>query len=153
MIFDMKTEYIKIYIDRLINEEQFEQEGKLPGSILELNETEAKASDINYDISAYLADDHLVMNFDADCSIQMPCKICNELTNLEIKLSHQTLLLPLSEIKKGVFEASESIREQILLNIPPFAECQGNCPEREFVKKFLKKHDPAGETYKPFQGL
>lgn len=149
----MKQDYIKIYIDRLANEENFEQQGTLPSSILELNPSEASASDIAYDLKAYLADDHLILNFEASCQIKLPCKICNEPTTVDIKCLNQTILIPLSEVKKGAWEASDSIREQILLSIPPFAECEDSCPEREFVKKFLKNQSPQAETYKPFQGL
>lgn len=149
----MNTDHIRIYIDRLANEGEFEQDGVLPASILELDQREVESSDIDYKLKAYIADDHLVINFDASCTLKLPCKICNEKTTFDVKCMHQTLLEPLTEVKKGVFEATRCIREQILLSIPPFIECGGNCPEREFVKKFLKSQDTDTETYKPFQGL
>ena len=149
----MNKEYIKIFIDRLVNEGEFSQAGHLPAAILELNQGEGQASDISYNLKAYITDDHLLINFDASCEITVPCKICNEATKVAIKVSKQTHSEPLEEVKKGAFEAASCIREAILLAVPEFTECGGNCPEREFVKKFLKSQNSQAETYQPFQGL
>lgn len=149
----MNKEYIKIFIDRLLNEGEFTQSGQLPEEILELNPSEGKASPIAYNLKAYIADDHLVINFDANCDVTLPCRICNENTTIAIKLAKQIHLEPLEDVKKGAFEAASCVRSAILLALPGFAECGGNCPEREFVKKFLKKQNSQTETYQPFQGL
>lgn len=149
----MNKEYIKIFIDRLVNEGEFFQQGELPGDILELNSSESTSGPIHYSLKAYITDDHLVVTFDAACDITLPCKICNESTAIKIKLTKQNHLEPLEEVKKGAFEAASCIRNAVLLAIPEFTECGGNCPEREFVKKFLKSQNSQAETYQPFQGL
>lgn len=152
IIEPMNTAYIQIFIDRLVNEGEFTQNGSLPQDILDLK-GEIKSSNITYALKAYITDGHLLLNFDASCDITLPCKICNEDTKIAISLVKQTHLESLEEIKKGVYDASMCIRNAILLLIPDFAECNGNCPEREFVNKFLKKKDSQTETYQPFQGL
>ena len=149
----MKKEEIKIYIDRLANEGEFEQNGLLPASLLELSENDGKASEIAYKLKAYIADEHLVVTFDASCNLQLPCKICNELTPYQIDCAKQTHLEPLNGLRKGFFEASSCLRDAILLNVPPYCECLGNCPERTHLKKFLKQEHESAEVYHPFQGL
>lgn len=151
MIRDMNHDYIKIFIDRLVNEGEFVQSGHLPWDILELKQGESEGSNVSYALKAYMTDGHLVLTFDASCDISVPCKICNENTKLTIALTKQTHLEPLEEIKKGAYDASICIRNAILLQIPDFAECHGACPEREFINKFLKNSQT--ETYQPFQGL
>lgn len=153
MIENMNKEYIKIFIDRLLNEGEFSQKGTLEGDILELKEGEGKAFNLCYDLKAYITDGHLLITFDTSCDITRACKICNENTSVSIKLKKQTHSEPIEEIKKGAYEASVCIRDAILLALPEFVECGGNCPEREFVKKFLKSQNSQAETYQPFQGL
>lgn len=153
MIAGMNTNTIKIFIDRLVNEGEFSQKGQFDSSFIELKGPEKIDGDISYDLKAYITDDHLVINFDTSCNILMPCKICNELTPVAIKCIKQSHLEPLENVKKGVFDASSCIRDAILLAMPDFTECQGNCPEREFIKKFLKTENQQAETYQPFKGL
>jgi hypothetical protein len=65
---------------------------------------------------------------------------------------------PLAELEGPVFDYAFLIRETLLLQTPPFAECNGgNCSERTEVNKYLKKptevkihHQP---TYFPFSDL
>ncbi len=149
----MNTENINIFIDRLVNEGQFSQKGELPAALLELTSSDGQAQNIDYLVNAYITDDHLIINFDVKAKLQLPCKICNELTTFSLECLKQTHLVPLNEIKKGLFEAADLIRQTVLLNIPPYCECEGNCPERAFVNKFLKKEAAEPETYHPFQGL
>ena len=149
----MKQDYLKIFIDRLQNEGEFSQSGELPASILDLSADEALAEPIQYKLSAYIADDHLVMNFDASCQIKLPCKICNEFTTADIQCPKQTYLEPLNDIKKGMFEATSVIREAILLNLPPYIECEGHYPARNDLKKYLKSENKQAEVYQPFQDL
>ena len=149
----MENNQIKIFIDRLANEGDFQQNGELDASVLGLKKDDALSGNILYNLKAYLADEHLVLNFDASCQLKLPCTVCNEFTSYNIDLKKQSALEPLNEVKKGVYDASQCIRDAILLQVPPYYECQGNCPERESIKKYLKAAHTDNESYNPFQNL
>jgi hypothetical protein len=40
-------------------------------------------------------------------------------------------------MKSGVFSLGPYIRETIFLNLPKYSECEGLCPERAVIKKYL----------------
>lgn len=94
---------------------------------------------------AYVTSDHLILKLQAKTVTWLPCSICNELTEVPLSLSDFYHAEPLSEIP-SVFDFSELLREDILLQLPLFVECGGNCPHREEIKKFLK--NPAEESVK-----
>lgn len=94
---------------------------------------------------AYVTGDHLILKLQAKTMARLPCSICNELTEVPLSLSDFYHAEPLSDIP-SVFNFSELLREDILLQLPLFVECGGNCPQREEIKKFLKK--PAEESAK-----
>lgn len=137
----MNTDSIKIFIDRLKVEGEFKEKGLLNPRILELDPKEAVASDISYDLTAYLVDEQLIVTFSASCTIDMPCKICNEFSAEKITINKNTQDIELSDIKKGVYDASTLIRESILLQTPPFHECNGQCKERSNITNYFKKQD------------
>jgi hypothetical protein len=147
----MKNNDLHIFIDRLVNEGEFEHSGTLDPAILGLNEQECIAGPILYQLKAYLADDHLVVTFDVKSLLKIPCKICNEFTDYDVNCTKQTHLEPLNELKKGFYDASECLTEAILINIPPFYECEGNCPQRASLAPFLKKETK--KIYSPFDEL
>jgi uncharacterized metal-binding protein YceD (DUF177 family) len=149
----MNKEEIKIFIDRLVNEGEFVQSGQLSPSLLELDINEGVCGPLTYSIKAYVTDEHLLVTFDTSCELKLPCKICNEPSVYSINCPKQTHLEPLEDVKKGCFDAVDCIRETILLNIPPYWECEGHCKQREAINKFLKKSDKESEAYHPFQGL
>jgi len=148
----MITTSIKIFIDRLKVEGDFNETGALDSSILELDPKDATSSDIRYDLNAYLVDEQLIITFSASCTLMMPCKICNEFSNEKIFIEKSTQDIELSDIKKGVYDAAGLIRESILLQMPPFHECDGNCKERSNLNKYFKKED-SKETHNPFSSL
>lgn len=108
---------------------------------------------------AYLANDSLVLNLTINAEVEIPCTICNQPVEEAIALNHFYHVEPLDEIKSGVYNFREVLREDILLNTPQFAECGGNCPRREEVKKYLKpavksaKEQEEQEGYQPFADL
>jgi uncharacterized metal-binding protein YceD (DUF177 family) len=64
--------------------------------------------------------------------------------------------VPLSEIKGNEFDFREVIRENLLIEVPSFAECNGRCPEREKLKKYFKQGDgktDQEEGQQPFSNL
>ena len=87
---------------------------------------------------AYLAGDHLIIKLEAKTSAELPCAVCNTPSKVPITLHDFYHAEPLEEISSGVFDFSDLLREDLLLELPQFTECKGSCPERENIVKYLK---------------
>lgn len=112
---------------------------------------------VTVDGQAYLADDTLIMHCTITAYAILPCVICNEPVEIEVVVDNFYHAEPLSEIKGDVFNFSTVIRDAILLKTPGLAECQGNCPERKNIKKYLKSSEQKDghieDGYRPFADL
>jgi uncharacterized metal-binding protein YceD (DUF177 family) len=148
---------LKIYTDRLKHEHKVSFQGKVSSFPLLTPEKDLIFADsIEISINAYLAGDHLMLELNATTSVQMPCSICNELVTQDLTLSHLAHAEPLEEIFGGVFDFSDLLRTSLLLELPSFVECQGKCPEREKLKKYLKPENPSSHSQSaqfPFSSL
>lgn len=105
----------------------------------------------------YMTDHHLILHLDAKTTAKIPCAICNNLATLPLEAKIYESL-PLSELESSIFDYSSLVKEEILLQIPLFAECQSNCPERSNLGPFLNKikedkSAPPENTHFPFAGL
>jgi uncharacterized metal-binding protein YceD (DUF177 family) len=131
---------LKIYIDRMQGGQSHKIDETLPPEFLEIDEKDLLFDEpIALKAEAYIADDHLIIQLNAETSAYLPCSICNEPVQLPIVVKDATTTKPLSEINGSVFDLSGEVRESLLLQTPLFAECSGGkCPERESLKKFLK---------------
>lgn len=102
----------------------------------------------------YLADEELILHLDAFAKAIIPCSICNEPVKVELEVIGFYHAEPVAEIKRGSFNFQEVLREAILLEVPQFAECKGNCPQRKQVDKYLKKPKaPNDQGYQPFADI
>jgi uncharacterized metal-binding protein YceD (DUF177 family) len=111
---------------------------------------------------AYLADENLILHLKIDANATIPCSICNGPVEVEIELPNFYHMEPLADIKGGIFNFHEILREAILLEVPAFGECHGgNCPERPQVAKYIKAtssikssgDDEIDEGYQPFADI
>jgi uncharacterized metal-binding protein YceD (DUF177 family) len=148
----------KIFVDRLKDGSELVIKETVSSDFLDIQETELSFSpQVSFKGKSYLADDHLVVNLNVNATAILPCKICNEPVQVEILLSELTFTLSVNEIASSVFDFSSLLREAILLEVPPFAECQkGSCPERENVKKYFKQNNQKGKQndhFFPFSSL
>ena len=145
----------KIYVDRLREGQQESFEGDALSSVFFTEEKDLIFNEhIHCKGEAYIAGDHLVLKLDVKTTVKIPCTICNEWTEIPLTISNFTHTEPLEEISSGIFDFSEMIRTDLLLALPQFAECRGNCPERESVKNFIRSPSdlPEGAHF-PFSGL
>lgn len=143
----------KIYIEQLRDGQIEAISESFDPSFLEIQEKELDFSDpISVKGQAYLAEDNLILHLDIDTLCSVPCSICNKLVKVEIHIKGFYHAVPVNEIKSGVYNFTEILRETILLEIPLLAECnQGNCPNRKDIEKYLKKErDHNDEGYHPF---
>ena len=139
---------LKIFIDRLKEGSIEKLEGEVPPNFLELDDRDLQCtSPVKLKGQAYIATDHLLIQLHIETKIFMPCSICNEPTEIKIKIPDFTHVEPLSEIRSSIFDYTELLREDILLSLPQFTECHnGKCPERDLIKNYLKKEKKAEKS-------
>lgn len=148
----------KIYIEQLRGGHETQLDEKLAPAFMDIREDELSfEKEIDLQGKAYLAEDELIINWDIHTEALLPCSICNEKVSVPIDIENFYYSEPLSSIKSGVYNFKELLRETILLEVPPFAEChQGQCPKRKEIGKYLKPDsidEDANEGYHPFADL
>lgn len=118
------------------------------------------AGKVGLEGTAYIAVDHLIIKLQAHATVKVPCSICNEETDIQIQVPNFYHTEPVSAIAGSVFDFTHLLREDILLQVPQFTEChQGKCPERELIKKYIKKEsvrtapENPGPVHFPFSNL
>ncbi|MCH9611929.1 MAG: hypothetical protein S4CHLAM102_04060 [Chlamydiia bacterium] len=88
---------------------------------------------------AYITSDMLIIQYTLSIWPLFVCKICNERFPSPMEIDKTTHAEELSNIRDGIFDLSEPVREHILLELPRFSECNdGNCPDRVEVNKYIK---------------
>ena len=106
---------------------------------------------------AYLAEQSLILHLNIETFCKIPCSICNSPVRVPVQLKNFYHTVPLEEIRGGIYNFKELIREAILIETPHFAECNdGLCPRRQEIQKYLKdesKDTSAEEGYHPFADL
>lgn len=144
---------LKIYTERL----KEGQKETFSGSISCLSMPEEKDLSFKKEIElsgeAYVAGDHLIIKLDAKAIAFMPCCVCNNPVTVQVNLCDFYHAEPLEEIKSSIFDFSELVRTDLLLQLPQFAECQGSCSERKNLKQFLKEKNTACNANFPFAEL
>lgn len=154
----MEDEF-KIYIEQLREGQDKHIDECLSPNFLEIDEPDLTFNKpIELNGSAYLAEQELILNWNIRTEALISCSICNEKVPVEIVIHNFYHSEPLDEIKTGIFNFKQLLRETILLEVPAFAECNGgNCPNRLEMGKYIK--EPAMEEsddeegYKPFANL
>ena len=142
----------RIYIDRLKDQHTELLDLSLPPDFLEIDEPDLLFEQpVNVKGKVYLAHQDLVLDLDIKTVAAIPCAICNEPTEVPISLGHAVHVVPLSEIRAGVFDLRPVLREAILLEIPLTVECAGGCLKRQEVEGFYKQE--AVDEHRPFEGL
>lgn len=154
----MKADVFSIYIEQLRGGIEEKIDETLDPSFLDIHEDDLRFThSVQLSGCAYLADSELVLHWNVHTIAQVPCTICNEQIALPIKIENFYACEPVDEIKSGVFNFKDLLRETILLEIPHFVECRdGKCPKREEYRVYLKKSSdlPAEEEgYHPFADL
>ncbi len=147
-----------IYIDRLRFGSTEEIALDLAPSFLGVDEPDLKfKAPVCVRGKAYVTEDHLILHLDIKTMASMPCKRCNAIKDVPIELKGYYHTVPLEEIRDHLFDMSETLRDDILLEVPAFYACEeGECEDLGYVKKELKSEGKKGEshdTYHPFADL
>lgn len=131
----------KIYIDQLRNGRESKIDEVLSPAFLDIADGDLEfRQEIKLNGVAYLAENELILRWNISAEALMPCLICNQPVSIEIEIRDLYQSVPLDEIRTGVYNFKELLRETILLELPTFAECnQGHCPKRKEYAKYLKE--------------
>lgn len=151
----MADDSFKIYVERLRDGKQVQISEKFSPEFLDVNDEDLTfKKPVNVDGEAYIAGDSLILHLKIGTKGIVPCTICNKPVEVEIDLDDFYHAEPMSELKSGIFDFRDVLREAILLEVPAFTECKGNCPSRKELKKYLKKSEKSSEEgYHPFADL
>lgn len=142
-------DFFKIFVEQLRDGHTETIKESFDPKFLDVQEKELSFEDkIEFNGTAYLADDALVMKFDASTLAIMLCAVCNQPVKVPVNVKGFYFSIPLDEVKGAIYNFKDLLRETILVEIPTFAECEGNCPRRKEIAKYLKK-TPATENSKP----
>ena len=147
-----------IYVDRLRSGSTEDVKLTLSPSFLDVDEDDLKfKSPVTVSGKAYLTEDHLILHLDIETMASMPCKRCNQMKDVPLKIKGYYHTVPLEEIRDHLFDMSETLRDDILLEVPAFYSCkEGECQDLEYTKKYFKsdsKSGNGGESYHPFADL
>ncbi len=136
----MTRDIFKIYIDRLQLSSNEEIQGSMNPSFLEVADGRLFFREpIELSGSAYLADDHLILHLNVKTSYVSFCKICNEEISTPFLLEGLYITEELENVSGQVYDFSHPLRDAILLEIPLYTECNGNCPSRASLNEYFKQ--------------
>lgn len=146
---------LRIYVDRLKDGHKLKISEQIGPSLIGVCEGDLTFKDsLALEGEVYLVENELVLHLDVSTRCFLPCSVCNEAVMREIKIVGAYQPIEIAEIKGAIFDMSDLIREMVLLEVPGFVECQGACPKRKEVEKFLKKEgDSKVQAPNPFSGL
>src|SRR3990167_8651127 len=133
-------EALKVWIDRLVEGRVQKINTSCDPSFLEINEKELQfRSPVKVTGQAYLAEQHLVIHLVAQTKATIPCAICNEMVETDLKIEDFYHTEALSDIRDAVFDFGPPLREALLLELPTHFECRGgNCPVRSSLDPYLR---------------
>lgn len=149
----------KIYIEQLRDGREEKLNEKLDPAFIDIQEADLRFDrPVELQGVAYMADDELVLHWDIRTEAVLPCTMCNEPVRVPIQINNFYYCEPASDIKTGIYNFKNLLRETILLELPGFAEChEGQCPKRKELKKYLKDPESSSsdkeDVYHPFADL
>ena len=145
----------KILIDRLKGGHTQKIEEALNPEFLGPDENDLKfSSKVHVRGEAYTTDTHLIINLKGGTKVQMPCAVCNQWIDVELKIDNFYHAEPMEEIRSAIFDYSEALREALLIELPRTVECnQGKCPDREIIKPFLRSQTRDEKAHFPFADM
>ena len=142
----------EIYVERLKQGKTELLEGEVSPETFAVRQEEGLKweSPISFQGQAYLAEAELVIRLDAAARVLLPCSICNSPVSLPVSVKNFYEVVPLEEIKSGIYHFKQSLIDALYLELPRFAECnQGHCPKRKEMAKYFHQQ----EGYQPFKDL
>ena len=141
---------LKIYVHQLTDGQTEVIEETVSPELLEIKEKDLQyQKPINLFGKAYLAEDYLIIQLKITTEATMPCLICNESVQKNLTVHSFYHTEEVANIKGHIYDYTQPMREAILLELPYGVECNGSCPKRKEIKRYLKNK---GTRY-PFADL
>ncbi len=136
----MRSEFV-INTDRLRDGKKLEIDCKVLSQFLATEEHGPRfEGPIALSGSAYIADHQLILNLHIQAPAVLSCSICNDEASVPINIQNFYHVEDLKELRGAIFDYGQVLREEILLEIPQFTECnQGDCPERKHINNYLER--------------
>ncbi len=146
---------LKIFTEQLRDGKREQIEHVLPPDFLGLGEPDLIFQHPIYlKGEVYATDEDLILQLSAHTEVKMPCSICNDMTFVTLKTEELYHTILLSELESTTFDFTDILREEIVILIPQYVECQqGNCPERKVISKFMKSKVVSPQNHFPFADL
>lgn len=130
----------KIYVDQLRDGHIEKIAETFSADFIGLHDADLAFEDpVHVEGEAYVAEDDFVMRLTIKTQALVPCVICNTLLRVPVVIQNAYFAIPRSDIKTGVYDFREALREQIVVDAPHLAECEGHCPRRKELAKYLKE--------------
>lgn len=152
----MSHDPFKIHLEQLRDGQTAKIDEKFDPDFLDVHEKDLEfKKPVHVTGDVYIAGDALVLHFVINTNAFIPCSVCNEPVDIGVNIEDFYHLEPLVDIKGGIFNFKEVVREAVLLEVPAFAECnEGKCKKRKELKKYLKDQNKTTEEgYHPFANL
>ena len=132
---------LKIFIERLEPQTEYPLSHSLAPSFLQIEEKELiVTAPVDVKGKVFLTDHTLIFHLSCKTAIHMPCSICNKMQVFFLNSTETIHSFDLEELRESTFDYSFLVREDLLLQIPQFAECnEGKCSERESLSSYIKK--------------
>ncbi len=137
----MRDDRFKIYIHRLREGEIETISESFEPTFMEVEEQELNfCSPIEVKGEAFVSSENFVLRLCVRTKATIACAICNEGVDVPLEVPSIVHTQKINELKSGVFQMEDFLREAILLGLPSRAECNvGSCPQREEIKKYFSK--------------
>jgi len=147
-----EIDYHRIYVDQLRDGKVELIDRHFPSETMDVHDDELSfEKEIHVKGEAYVSEGSLILHVDLIAEAVIPCSICNEPVETPVVAKGVYHIVPFEEIKGHVFDMTDMVRENILLNTPSFSECGGgSCKQREFLGKYMRNSDDSQQE--PFEG-
>lgn len=150
------SEELKVFLNDLQDGKTKYIRGSFTSDFLAVEEPELDfPQEVEVDSKVYLAGSDLMVHVSAATAARMPCRICNKPTLVPLEIQGYYHSEPKHEISSGIVNLGSILRQQFLLELPQFAECDGDCPERECLKAYVQEKKEGGDEdlHHPFADL
>lgn len=137
----MGDDRFKIFVHRLKEGEIESIEETFDPGFMGVDEEEIKfEAPVLVKGEAFVCGGNFVLRLGIKTSVDLLCSICNSRVSVALGIASLLHTQKVEEIRSGLFQMADLLREAILLELPHRAECNlGNCPEREEIKKYFSK--------------
>ena len=146
---------LKIFTKQLRDGKREALDYVLPADFLDIQEEGISFhSPLHLKGEVYATDEHLILQLSAETEVEMPCSVCNEKTFVPLKTEEIFHTILFDEMESTTFDFTDLVREEIIILIPQFVECnQGKCPSRTDISKFMKSKAVTSHDHFPFADL